>query len=431
MKSKICTKLCQEIFRKSDIRGVVGKHLTNRTVAIIGRGIGTFMRRRGAKVLTLGYDIRISSYDFRNELSDGILSTGCDIIDLGMVPTPVAYFSLYFLKVDGGVMITGSHNPPEFNGFKISFGSDTLFGNDIQEIYHLINNNDFEAGNGKLYKKNIIDDYIDKIESIISLKNPVKFIVDGGNGCFGIVGQKLFKRLGVEPQKLYWEPDGSFPNHHPDPTTLENMFDLSHLLRNGDAQLGIGFDGDADRIGVVDENGHIVWGDQLLMLFSRGILEKNPGATIVGEVKCSQVLFEDIKKRGGKPVIAPVGHSLIKNVMKKTNALLGGEMSGHILFADNYYGYDDAIFAACRLLEIVSNSEVKLSEMLESKTIKVNTPVIKLSCPDDVKFKIVDEISEFFRGKYDIVDIDGIRLNLNDGWALIRASNTQPALTLT
>lgn len=425
-----CIKYSQEIFRKSDIRGIVGKHLTNETVGIIGKGIGTFMKRRGVEAITLGRDVRMSSYSFRNALADGIVSTGCDVIDLGMVPTPIAYFSLYFLNVDGGVMITASHNPSEYNGFKVSFDKSTLFGDDIQNIYHIINNNDFETGRGKLCEKDIIDDYIEKIISLVTINDPVKFVVDGGNGCFGIVGHKLFEKLGLKPQKLYWEPDGNFPHHHPDPTIPENMLDLSAKVQSENAQLGIGFDGDVDRIGVVDENGRMVWGDQLLMLFSRNILSKNPGATIVGDVKCSQVLFDDIKKNGGISLISPTGHSMIKKMMRETNALLGGEMSGHILFMDNYYGYDDAVFAACRLLEIVSASDLKLSEMLESNTITVNTPVIKLSCPDNIKFRIVDELSEFFKGKYNILDVDGIRLNCKDGWALIRASNTQPALTL-
>lgn len=429
-KINTCIKCSQEIFRKSDIRGIVGKHLTSDTVEIIGKGIGTFMKRRGAKVITVGYDARISSFDFRNAIVDSILSTGCDLIDISMVPTPVAYFSLHFLGVDGGVMITGSHNPSEYNGFKISFGTFSLFGDDIQEIYRLINNDDFETGRGRLYKRDIIDDYIDKIISLITLENPVKFVVDGGNGCFGVVGHKLFEKLGLKPQELYWKPDGNFPHHHPDPTIPENMLDLSAKVQSENAQLGIGFDGDVDRIGVVDENGRMVWGDQLLMLFSRNILSKNPGATIVGDVKCSQILFDDIKKHGGIPEISPSGHSIVKNIMMETNALLGGEMSGHILFMDNYYGYDDAIFAACRLLEIVSASDLKLSEMIVSETVTVNTPVIQLSCPDDIKFRIVDEIGEFFKGKYNILDVDGIRLNCKDGWALIRASNTQPALTL-
>jgi len=425
------TKLNPEIFRKSDIRGIVGKHLTEETVRIIGRAIGTFMIRHGASVVTLGYDNRLSSLAFRDALADGILSTGCDILDIGMVPTPLLYFSLFHLETDGGVMITGSHNPAEFNGFKICLGANSLFGKSIQELYHITEIKDFVIGKGVLLKKNIIDNYITKITSLINISRDVKFVVDGGNGCFGAVGPKLFEKLNLKPVELYWQPDGRFPNHHPDPAIPENLKDLAKKVCEEDAEFGIGFDCDVDRIGVVDNKGNIIWGDQLLMVFSRDILMKNPGAIIIGDVKCSQTLFEDIKENGGVPVIAPAGHSIIKDKMNELHALMAGETSGHISFADNYFGYDDAIFAACRLLEIISESDKKIAEMLPGACANVvNTPVINVDCPDNQKFKIIRELRDFFRDKYQFVDVDGIRLNFSDGWALVRASNTQPALTL-
>ena len=417
-----------QIFREYDIRGLVDKDLTSDSTERIGKGIGTYIRRNGGKTLTVGYDMRGSSIPFRDSLIRGLNSTGCDVIDIGLVPTPVAYFSLYHLKPDGGVMITGSHNPPEFNGFKISHGLHSLYGDRIQELRRLINLNEFEFGVGKLSHVNILEDYIQCISSSVNISRSVKVVVDGGNGCFGIVGPKLLKQIGANITELYCEPDGNFPNHHPDPTVEKNMFDLGNKVKEEGAELGIGFDGDADRIGIVDEKGKILWGDQLLMIFAREILEHNPGATVVGEVKCSQNLFKDIEEHGGIAVMSAAGHSLIKKKMQETNALLAGEMSGHICFADSYYGFDDAIYAACRILQIVASSKVKVSEMLLNVPKTAATPEIRVDCPDDRKFEIVRELTESFRKKYDVIDIDGVRVNFDKGWALIRASNTQPLI---
>ena len=347
-----------------------------------------------------------------------------------MVPTPVLYFALHHFNADGGVMITGSHNPPEFNGFKISQGFHSLYGEKVQELKGLIEVNDFEVGTGTTQQQPVLAEYMEKICSILEIPRKIKVVVDGGNGCFGIVGPDLLKKLGQTPIELFSEPDGTFPNHHPDPTVSEHLTDLIEKVRLENAELGIGFDGDADRIGVVDEKGNILWGDQLLTIFARDILSRNPGATIVGEVKCSQNLYKDIKKHGGVPVMAAAGHSLIKNKMRETGALLAGEMSGHICFADNYYGFDDAIFAACRVLQIVAQSNKKVSEMLADLPETAYTPEIRIDCPDDQKFKIVRELTEIFREKYEVIDIDGVRVNFDDGWALIRASNTQPVLVL-
>ena len=347
-----------------------------------------------------------------------------------MVPTPVLYFALHHFNADGGVMITGSHNPPEFNGFKISQGFHSLYGDKVQELKRLIEVNDFEVGTGTTQQQAVLAEYMEKICSILEIPRKIKVVVDGGNGCFGIVGPDLLKKLGQTPIEIFSEPDGTFPNHHPDPTVSEHLTDLIEKVRLENAELGIGFDGDADRIGVVDEKGNILWGDQLLTIFARDILSRNPGATIVGEVKCSQNLYKDIKKHGGVPVMAAAGHSLIKNKMRETGALLAGEMSGHICFADNYYGFDDAIFAACRVLQIVAQSNTKVSEMLADLPETAYTPEIRINCPDDQKFKIVRELTEIFREKYEVIDIDGVRVNFDDGWALIRASNTQPVLVL-
>ena len=416
------------IFREYDIRGLVDKDLTQESVELIGKSIGTYVRRTGGKILTVGYDMRISSIPFRDSLIRGLNLTGCDVIDIGMVPTPVAYFSLHSLKPDGGVMITGSHNPAEFNGFKISLGTHSLYGERIQELRKLIDRNDFESGSGKVKHKNILEDYINDICSLMKIPRSIKVVVDGGNGCFGIVGPELLKRLGADIIELYCEPDGNFPNHHPDPTVAKYLEDLIDKVREEGAELGIGFDGDADRIGIVDEKGNILWGDELLMLFARDLLNRNPGATIVGEVKCSQNLFKDIKRHGGVAVMSAAGHSLIKKKMQETNALLAGEMSGHICFADEYYGFDDAIYAACRILRIVASSEKKVSEMLADILTTASTPEIRIDCPDDLKFEIVRELTNIFRKHYDVIDIDGVRINFENGWALIRASNTQPVL---
>lgn len=419
-----------EIFREYDIRGVVGKDLTTDTVELIGKAAGTYIRRRGGKTLTLGRDMRNSSTEFHDAIAKGLLATGCDIIDIGVVPTPVSYFSLHHLKPDGGIMITGSHNPPEFNGFKVSHGLHSLYGKQIKALKEIIDSGAFEQGGGQMTTRHILDDYMDAVCRVIQLARPVKVVVDGGNGCFGIVGGKLLKKLGQTPVELYCEPDGNFPNHHPDPTVPKYLTDLIARVKSEKAELGIGFDGDADRIGAVDAAGNIIWGDQLLVLFARDILKKNPGATIVGEVKCSQNLFDDIKKHGGVPVMSAAGHSLIKKKMRETRALLAGEMSGHICFSDNFFGFDDAIFAACRLLQIVATSEQNLSQMLADLPQTYYTPEIRVDCPDNQKFQIVKDLTDYFREHHDVIDVDGVRVNFGDGWALARASNTQPVLVL-
>lgn len=419
-----------QIFREYDIRGLVEQDLTPENVELIGKAIGTFIRRDGGKTLTLGWDIRTSSLQFRKIIAHALNSTGCDVIDIGMVSTPVSYFSLHHLNPDGGVMITGSHNPPEFNGFKISHGLHSLYGSKIQTLKGLIDKKDFETGAGTTRETDIMDAYMDKVCEVINIQRPLKVVVDGGNGCFGIGGPQLLRKLGMDLIELYCEPDGTFPNHHPDPTVPEYMQDLMARVQSENADLGIGFDGDADRLGVVDDKGQLLWGDQLLILFARSVLKQHPGTAVVGEVKCSQNLYDDIKKQGGVPVMSAAGHSLIKNKMRETGALLAGEMSGHMCFKDNYYGFDDAIFAACRILEIVAASSTPLSEMLLDLPKTFTTPEIRVDCPDALKFKIVKELTEYFRARYEVVDIDGVRIQFDNGWGLVRASNTQPVLVL-
>jgi phosphomannomutase/phosphoglucomutase len=327
-------------------------------------------------------------------------------------------------------MITGSHNPPEFNGFKISFEKHSLYGQRIQELKALIDNNDFEAGSGTAEERDIKPDYMDHIAGIIRIERPLKVVLDGGNGCFGIVGPELIRRLGLDPIEQYCEPDGTFPNHHPDPTVAKYMQGLVDRVKTENADLGIGFDGDADRIGVVDDTGRLMWGDELLILYARDLLKRHPGTAVVGEVKCSRNLYDDIKKHGGQPVMSAAGHSLIKQKMKETKALLAGEMSGHMCFADNYFGFDDAIYAACRILELVAKADQPISQMLADLPKMHNTPEIRIDCPDHLKFEVVKEVKEYFRSKFDVIDIDGVRIEFDDGWALLRASNTQPVLVL-
>lgn len=418
------------IFREYDIRGLVKEDLHPDVVEKIGKGVGTTIRRLGGKTVTLGWDVRESSETFRNLIADALTSTGCDVIEIGSVPTPVAYFSLHHLNPDGGVMITGSHNPPEYNGFKLSAGKHSLYGEKIQELRQLIEKEDFETGSGSRREENVQDAYVEKIKSLVSINRPVKVVLDGGNGCFGITGPRLIRELGLDPVEQFCEPDGTFPNHHPDPTVEKNMLPLMQRVKQEKADVGIGFDGDVDRLGVVDETGRLLWGDELLILFARSVLKNHPGTAVVGEVKCSQNLYDDIKKHGGQPHMSAAGHSLIKKKMRETGALLAGEMSGHICFADNYYGYDDAIFAACRLLEIVANSDQTLSQMLADLPVTYNTPEIRIDCPDDLKFKLVAELTERFRKDHEVIDIDGVRVSFDGGWALVRASNTQPVLVL-
>jgi phosphomannomutase/phosphoglucomutase len=420
----------REIFREYDIRGIAGKDLTRETVELLGLGIGTMMRRRGLRNITVGRDCRPSSDGFRDALIAGLTATGISVVDVGLVPTPLLYYSILQLKSDGGVMITGSHNPPEYNGFKTCVGVDSVYGDQIQEIYRIIESVDFERGKGTTSSADVMAPYRKYVLEQIQLPRPVRVAVDCGNGTACLIAPDLITALGCKLTKLYCEMDGTFPNHHPDPTVVENLADLQSAVKSSKLELGIAFDGDADRIGVVADDGRIVWGDVLLALYARDILKTNPGATFIAEVKCSMNLFRDIEKHGGHAVMWKTGHSLIKAKMKEEKAVLAGEMSGHMFFADRYFGYDDAIYAACRLLELLSQSSASLSDMLSDIPPTFVTPEIRVQCDDEKKFEVVEKVKAHFQRDHQVIDVDGARILFPNGWGLVRASNTQDVLVM-
>ncbi len=421
-----------QIFRQYDIRGIVDKDLTDETVYLLGKGFGTYLKSLDLRTVTIGGDARLSSPKFKEKFSKGLIETGCDVFDVGILATPTLYFSIQDLGVDAGVMITGSHNPPEYNGFKLNVGLTSIYGEEIQKIYKIIESDSFASGNGKITQvEGMIEKYKDYIVKNIKLERPVKVIVDAGNGAGGPILPDILKRLGCQVTELYCEMDGTFPNHHPDPTVIEYIQDLIKAVKESDAELGIGLDGDADRIGVIDENGDILFGDQILTIFARDFLKDHPGEKVIGDVKCSKNFYDDIKKHGGIPVMYKTGHSMIKQKMKQDKIKLGGEMSGHIFFADRYFGYDDAIYASCRFIEIVAKSDKPVSQFLADQPKLFNTPEIRVDCPDDIKFKLVEKVRDsFIKEGYDVNDIDGMRINFDEGWGLLRPSNTQPVLVL-
>ena len=419
-----------EVFREYDVRGVVDKDLNFDFVYGLGRSIGTYSLPRGVKTMTLGMDCRLSSPAYHEAIRKGVNSTGIDIIDVGLCATPVLYFAIRHFNADGGVMITGSHNPPEFNGFKICVGPDTIYGQDIQKVRELMERGKYISGNGTSRIAAISKHYEDHLFANVKIKKGLNIVVDGGNGVAGLFALPLFRRFGCNVTDIYCDPDGRFPNHFPDPTILENLSELISLVKEKKADIGIAYDGDADRIGVVTDKGDVLCGDELLLLFSRFILRKSPGAAIIGEVKCSQKLYDDIEKHGGRPIMWKAGHSLIKSKMKEEKAPLAGEMSGHLFFADRYFGYDDAIYASLRLLEILSTTRKRISEILADVPRTFTTPEIRVDCPDRVKFKVVHEVKEHFRKTHKIIDVDGVRIPFGDGWGLLRSSNTQPVLVL-
>ena len=419
-----------EVFREYDIRGIVENDFDDAFVVDLGRGYATLLHRAGKRTITIGRDCRLSSDRLRDRLVEGLLGAGINVVDIGVVPTPLLYFSVLSWKMDGGVMITGSHNPAEYNGFKLGVGPTTIYGAEIQRLREIIERRDFVTSvkTGALSNRPVIPDYNDFIMSQFKLTPGLKVVVDGGNGCGGVVAVPLMKRLGLDVVELYIEMDGRFPNHHPDPTVEDNMRDLIAAVKKNHAAIGIAYDGDADRVGAVDENGKIVWGDEQMVAFSRAILRERPGATIIGDVKCSKRMYDDIARNGGRPVMWKTGHSLIKAKLKEEHAALAGEMSGHMFFADRYFGFDDAIYASFRLLEIVSREGRGLGAILADLPPSHFTPEIRVDCPDDRKFDVVRQAADFFRQHYDVIDIDGVRVNFADGWGLVRASNTQPAL---
>jgi len=419
------------IFREYDIRGRVPEELNRETAYRLGQCFAAYYQSFGAKRISLGRDCRLSSPELRQGVMEGMMDAGIHVIDVGMVPTPLLYFSLHHSDVDGGIQITGSHNPPEYNGFKVCLGKATIYGEEIQKLRRIGESGSFPKGKGSVETKEVIQPYGEEILKRIRCGQVArKVVLDAGNGMAGLVAPELYGRMGIEVEKLFCEPDGRFPNHHPDPTLPENLKHLIQKVSDTSADLGIAFDGDADRIGVVDRKGKIIWGDQLMIIFSRDLLKRHPGAKIIGEVKCSQVLYDDIRKNGGVPIMWKAGHSLIKGKMKEEGALLAGEMSGHLFFAERYFGYDDAIYAGARLLEILTTENKELEELLAGVPTLVSTPEIRLDCPDDQKFQIVADLVLEFKREYQVIDVDGARVVFKGGWGLIRASNTQPVLVL-
>jgi phosphomannomutase/phosphoglucomutase len=420
------------IFREYDIRGVVPEDLNEETVHTLGLAMGTYYRDRRVHRICMGRDCRISSPMLARALARGLTESGIHVIDVGMVATPLLYFCLYHFNLAGGVQITGSHNPPDFNGIKICFNKTTIHGHEIEVIRDMAERGVFARGKGRVERADVSPAYADYLEhNIRPGQVNIKAVVDGGNGAGGSAASEIYQRMGFEVIPVFCDPDGRFPNHHPDPSVPENLNHLILKVKEASADVGMAFDGDADRLGVVDHEGHIIPGDQLLLLFAQDVLKRHPGGTVIGEVKCSQVLFDEIEKSGGKAVMWKAGHSLIKSKMKDENAVLAGEITGHYCFADRYFGYDDAIYAGARLMEILSRKEKTLKEYVHSIPHKVSTPEIRTDCPDERKFKVVEQMVGLFKDRgFDVNDLDGARVRFHDGWGLLRASNTQPALVL-
>ena len=416
------------IFREYDIRGVADSDLLTPGIEQLGRGLGTYLKRHAGPNVAVGCDVRLSSPRLKEAIIRGLLATGCSVTDVGTVPTPLVYFAAVHLKTDGAVMITGSHNPPEYNGFKTVCGAGTIHGEAIQQVRRIIESTDFETGQGSRSTYDIVTPYVGEIAAQFNYSRRIKVVIDSGNGAAGPAMHRILEKLNVDATELFFEQDGNFPNHHPDPTLPENLHHLIAKVRETGAELGIAFDGDADRIGAVDEQGNVVYGDMLMLIYGREILTRKPGATFIGEVKCSQIMYDQLNQLGGNAIMYKTGHSLIKAKMKQERAELAGEMSGHMFFADRYYGFDDALYSACRLIEIVANSGRPLSAQLEGVPHTVTTPEIRIDCPDEVKFDVVAYVADQFKRTHKVVDVDGVRVIFEKGWGLLRASNTQPVL---
>jgi phosphomannomutase/phosphoglucomutase len=425
--------LSRAIFREYDIRGIAGKDLTEETARLVAGAYAEFLREKGVKgALAVGRDNRPSGEKLHAALVGGLLASGVDVVDIGIVPTPLAYWSQHNLDVVGGIQITGSHNPPEYNGFKLGLGTTSIYGADIQHLYELAVSGKFPRGKGSARKEEIIDRYVTDIANRVgTLSRNLKVVIDCGNGAGALVAPQLFPKLGIEPRCLFCESDGTFPNHHPDPTVPKNVEALIAAVKKDRADIGIAFDGDADRIGVIDDRGEIIWGDYLLIIYARDVLARTgKGQAIVFDVKASQALPESVEKAGGVPVMWKTGHSLIEEKMHETHAPVGGEMSGHMFFSEGFYGFDDALYGAARLLHIVADSGKSVSELLADVPRFVSTPEIRVDCPDDKKFGIVEEAKKYFGSKYKVITVDGVRVLFGDGWGLIRASNTGPLLAM-
>jgi phosphomannomutase len=417
------------ILREYDIRGLVGKTLFPKDALALGRAYGTELRRRGGRTVAVGYDGRLSSPEMESALVEGLQASGLEILRIGVGPTPMLYFAVFHLPADGGVMVTGSHNPPDYNGFKMMLGRDSVHGEAIRGLGEIAARGEFETGAGSVRETPVLDAYVERLAADYRGKRPLSVAWDTGNGAAGPVAVALTPRLPGRHLLLNERVDGTFPSHHPDPSVPENLEQLRELVLKERLDLGLAFDGDADRLGVIDNTGGILWGDQLMVLLARDVLKRHPGAPIIADVKASQVLFDEISHAGGKPVMWRTGHSLIKSKMKETKAPLAGEMSGHIFFADGYYGFDDGLYAAIRLLSVVSNATQSLGEMRAALPKVVNTPELRFPCPEDRKFKVVEEVRDrLLAAKADVNAVDGVRVRTPDGWWLLRASNTQDVL---
>jgi len=419
----------KHIFRAYDVRGIVDIDFDEKWVEIFAKACATYFLQKGQSSAVLAYDCRISSSSFHSAMARGLTSCGVDVISIGMVSTPAFYFAVKHLNKAAGIIITASHNPPEYNGFKIWCGQSTIFGQELQYLAELTEKNDFVAKESLYSEHNIIPAYIAAIKSKVKLLKPFKVVVDGGNGTGGLLLTKILIELGCEVIPIFCEPDGLFPNHHPDPTIEANMQSLIKRVQAEKADLGIGLDGDADRLGLVDRNGRLLNGDELLSIYAADLLQRHENALILADVKCSNRLFDDIAKRGGKTIICPTGHSVIKAEMLKTKALLAGEFSGHMFFAENWYGFDDAFYGSALLLQILSHLDVDLAD-LPSWPKAYSTREIHIPCPDEIKQDVVTLAQNHFSALYPVQTIDGVRISFATGWGLVRASNTQPILVL-
>jgi phosphomannomutase/phosphoglucomutase len=425
--------LNQQIFRQYDVRGVVGRDLSPDVARALGRGYAALLAERGlAGAVAVGRDNRPSGTALRDALVAGLAECGVDVVDVGVVPTPVLYWALHNEPVVGGIQITGSHNPPEYNGFKLSLGTASIHGEEIQHLYRLAAGDRHPSGQGTVREAAVLDRYVDDVVARTgTLSRPLRVVADYGNGAGAVVGPQLLERLGARVTHLYAESDGTFPNHHPDPTVVENVLDLIAAVRREGADLGVAFDGDADRLGLVDDRGEIVWGDHILILYARDVFARTgAGKPVIFDVKCSQALPDAVRAAGGEPVMWKTGHSLIKDKMKELRAPIAGEMSGHMFFDEGFYGHDDALYGAARLLRIVADSGRGVSELLGDVPKFVSTPELRVDVPEERKFGIVDAAVRHFRASREVIDVDGVRVLFGDGWGLIRASNTQPVLVM-
>lgn len=426
-----------EIFREYDIRGVVDTDFDAEFARALGRAFVTYLiNERGAEknpVVSLAHDARVSSPSFSKAMSEGLQQAGARVVFLGLTTTPISYFSMFALdNPAGGIMITGSHNPPDYNGFKISVGKTTIYGEEIQKLRRIIESGKFAEGKGAYTTFNIFDDYVARYKKEFASLKPIKVVIDCGNGAAGCVARRLYEAVGLKPVVLFEEPDGRFPNHHPDPTVEKNLKDLKAAVLKEGAAVGIGFDGDADRIGIVDNRGRFIAGDEMMVMIARGILQQNPGATIVGDVKCSDRLYDDVRKHGGHPIMWKTGHSLVKTKIKEEKAPFGGELSGHVFFADRNYGYDDALYAGLRVIEMISQAG-SIDALLKGFPPAFNTPELRIDTTEDKKRSIVEKLRQTYNAdtdRYKVNMIDGVRISYKDGWALVRASNTQPVLSM-